>query len=240
MIKGLLEDSWSLFRKHVLVFAAMIFPIVVPLMLLTFFYQTNFVNDESGFLTRFTPELITLCISPIYTIAFTFYIASVITGEPISIKAAWQLGIKFWLPYLALLVLVLVLVCAGLVFLIIPGIYLAIKYSFAAFELLFDGKGPIKAMTSSWQLTNGYAGVIIGGGLILAMCFYIPYGIISLFFDQGSSAYWLFYYSARGLEFLFGALTTTFIFHVYLLASKQHGKSLDEDVSDADAAAGNF
>jgi len=181
------------------------------------------------------PDLIFLFVSPIYSIAVIFYIASVITDEAISIHAAWRLGIKFWLPYFVLLVHYLVLMGVGLLFLIIPGVYLGIRFSFAFFELLFVGKNPKDALKISWEKTKGHEGTILGGGLILMACFYFPVFILSSLFDPTSMAYWLFYSLVNILESLFGALFTIFMFRIYWQAEVQHNKSLNMDASDAGA-----
>ena len=50
---------------------------------------------------------------------------------------------------------VLVLVGVGLIFLIIPGIYVAIRLQFVGFRIL-EGDNPIEALQNSWAITRGH------------------------------------------------------------------------------------
>jgi len=73
--------------------------------------------------------------------------------------------------------IVLVVVAIGLVLLIVPGIYLAIRLQFVGYRIL-EGDGPFDALQNSWNLTEGHVlelllfdlllfGIIIAGILAL-------------------------------------------------------------------------
>lgn len=59
------------------------------------------------------------------------------------------------LHYLAAAVIVGVMVVLGLVFLIVPGIYVGIRLSFFGYYIVDEGVGPLDALQKSWDLTRG-------------------------------------------------------------------------------------
>jgi uncharacterized membrane protein len=48
-----------------------------------------------------------------------------------------------------------IMVAAGLIFLIVPGIYLAVKYQFYDYLIIDQGKGPVEAIKMSGVLSQG-------------------------------------------------------------------------------------
>jgi uncharacterized membrane protein len=79
--------------------------------------------------------------------------------------------------FIVALLMVLVIVGIGLILLIIPGIYLAVRLQFVGFRIL-DGDNPIEALQNSWAITQGHVlellmfdlllfGIILAGVLAL-------------------------------------------------------------------------
>lgn len=60
-----------------------------------------------------------------------------------------------FLPFIGLAVISTLGILAGLVALVLPGLYLIARWSVAAPVLIVGGKGPIKAMQESWERTRG-------------------------------------------------------------------------------------
>jgi hypothetical protein len=60
-----------------------------------------------------------------------------------------------FLPFIGLAVISTLAIMAGLVALVLPGLYLIARWSVAAPVLIAGGKGPIKAMQESWERTRG-------------------------------------------------------------------------------------
>ena len=142
---------------------------------------------------------------------------------------------KFWVPYLAMFVINMAIVLMGLTLLIIPGIYIALRLSFAPFELLLEGLKPIDSLRSSWKLTKGHVGQILGGGIVIYFSFFVPFGVLGTLFDQSSVVYLVYYTIGSIFSSLVGALFTIFVFRIYWLVGEQHNKSLNSDAGDAGA-----
>lgn len=111
-----------------------------------------------------------------FFLAHTYYMcrliklmASIVSG------AEYNLSVlpSEWFRLLVVYIIHGVAVLAGFVALIIPGLYLMARYSFADFESVLNGKQSFKALGSSWQKTKDItqkliiAIVLIYGGQIL-------------------------------------------------------------------------
>ena len=73
---------------------------------------------------------------------------------------AWMLAARRFFPLLATWLLMLALVLVGYIALILPGIYLALRFFWADEFALVHGKNPIAALRASWDLTRGVAGPV--------------------------------------------------------------------------------
>ncbi len=95
-----------------------------------------------------------------------------------NLGAAAGQAIGRYLYFLVTSIIVSVAVSIGLVLLVIPGIYLAVKLSLAPVEVVVGKKGVVESLKSSWDATNGNAwGVLFAGAAML-----IAVVIISLIF----------------------------------------------------------
>jgi hypothetical protein len=96
-------------------------------------------------------------------------------GEALSLAAA-----SFLAFFLATL-LSGIAVMFGLFFLFVPGIYLAIKFSFAGPAIAAEGiKSPVAALSRSWALTKGNSLRIFGFILMVAIVGYVAMTIAGL------------------------------------------------------------
>lgn len=60
------------------------------------------------------------------------------------------------------------IVAIGTVLLIVPGIYLGIRFSMFSFAVVDEGLGPVEALKRSWELTEGQALNLFLLGLVFA------------------------------------------------------------------------
>ncbi|MCK5245506.1 hypothetical protein KAR02_01300 [Candidatus Bipolaricaulota bacterium] len=102
----------------------------------------------------------------------------VVRREPVVFKELFT-GLSKWSPILLAYVLVGLLTLLGSVALIIPGIIVALMYSFMLIRFLDPQEGErtvrvTEAMSESVRITKGYRGTIFGIGLLLA----IPYMVL--------------------------------------------------------------
>ena len=91
---------------------------------------------------------------------------------------------KRWLWNVLVDFLVLAFVLAGLMALLVPGAYLALRFSFAKLLVNESGLGPVEAMKESWTITRGHeidvlalalvSLVLLGAGLLCFVVGVVP------------------------------------------------------------------
>ena len=153
--------------------------------LISAFYPTN----ASSF-TGFISGLLTLLIQTWAQCMLIFYIHHQAADRSISDIAIYTL---YKLPLIILWGLfVTLLVALGLLLLIIPGIYIALRYSFYTFEILLSQKKSSESFKDTFAMTNGktiqiflyFLPPLFIAILITVMIFsYIEIMIISLLFN---------------------------------------------------------
>lgn len=113
-----------------------------------------------------------------------------------SIGKSFRASFSAYLYLVASAIVVAVAVLAGLIALIIPGIYIALRLSFVAYGVVVDRLGPIEAMEKSWKIAKGS----IISMLLLTVAVYAP--LIALSIILGATGYLAgiayidFYYNA--------------------------------------------
>lgn len=64
-------------------------------------------------------------------------------------------------------VVVLILVVVGLIFLVVPGVFLALSFFFVRQEIAVEDKNFIEALSASWELTSGHRLQLFGLALVV-------------------------------------------------------------------------
>lgn len=86
-------------------------------------------------------------------------------GATFEVSDTWS-GYPFFLNYLVGSILYGLIVIAGLILLIVPGIIWAIKYSFFGYLIVDRGMGPVEALKRSGEITRGHKGNLFLLGLL--------------------------------------------------------------------------
>ncbi|MBT9175609.1 MAG: hypothetical protein DDT22_01293 [candidate division WS2 bacterium] len=102
-------------------------------------------------------------------------------GKP-DFSEAISLSVRKFLPLFVVYILGLLIVVFGIILLVIPGIFLAVKLSYPTFFILFDNQGVMQSFRSGWQIIKGnwwrtFALLLIWGlisGLIGFVSVYLP------------------------------------------------------------------
>jgi hypothetical protein len=224
MLKQSLHDSWFFFKNHVISLSIIILPIVIPVGIISMLYQELIASAEFSWSDQIITMLISVVAYPIVSIAVIFYIVSAISGEIVNTKTLWQLGIKFWLPYFILTAIITIAIIFGLVLLLVPGIILAVRYSFSEFDLLLNKSSPLDAMKSSWNLTKEYMWVLLGGVTVITIALYGPFYLVSALFDESGTVFKAFTSAINMILAVFDTIYTIFIFRIYELAKSQRSQ----------------
>ncbi len=151
-----------------------------------------------------SPEMLLLIILPMAIVSMIIYMVlelglqqialSFHDGKTSNFKSLFK-GYPLLLNYLIASIIYGLMVIAGLVLLIIPGIYLGLKYQFYGYAIADKGLGPIDALKESGKMTEGakqnllifwltlYCGIIVIM-LIIAVFIGAPLGIITAMISE--------------------------------------------------------
>lgn len=233
MLKTLLQDTWDFYINNFRSMLAIILPIVIPAEVITGIYSYYFVTDIDSFSEQIIPSIIALISHPIYSLGIILFIASKTAGIKMGLKALFELGLKFWKPYLIIYVLLYLAVIAGLILLIVPGIIITVRLAFSEFHLIFDKLKPIDAMKLSWISTKGYRWTIFWGYLLISFVIVIctPSYLFSDFLYQTNLYSITFNTLLNILYSVLGMFYTIFTFHVYKFAKEQKNENLNFNIS---------
>jgi hypothetical protein len=224
MLKQSLTDSWSFFKIHFVTLSIIILPIVIPLEILRVVYQYFFASKELVLAETLITMAIGFIAYSIYMVGVIFYMVSIKSGESFDTKSLWRLGVKYWLPYIIVSILIAVAVVFGLLLFVIPGIIFAARYAFSSFDLLLNQSKPLDAMKNSWDGTKGYVWIIIGGYVVITIALYVPYYLVTSLFDEPSISYWVLDEILNIVYSVLSVLYTIFAFRVYKYSKLQHNK----------------
>ena len=71
-----------------------------------------------------------------------------------------------WVSVVVSDILLTIILFVGFILLIVPGIFLAVRLSFVPFLVVDEGKGPVEALTESFNRTAGYGWTLFGAFLL--------------------------------------------------------------------------
>ncbi|MDB9753057.1 hypothetical protein OAB29_02810 [Oceanospirillaceae bacterium] len=108
--------------------------------------------------------------------AFIFYIDGQARFRQNSGPQLHRLALKFLAPYFFVIIIATLAVLFSSLALIIPGIYVLVKYSFITFNLLLDETGINGAFKLSWKQTKGYFWLLFSAFFVYIL---VP-GLLSL------------------------------------------------------------
>ena len=101
-------------------------------------------------------------------------------GRTVSIPAALRGALPHVLPLVAINILLALGVGLGFVLLIIPGLFLAVKWSASVPARVSEGRGIIESFKRSWSLTEGAWWPVFGFIVLLAIGSFILSLVVSL------------------------------------------------------------
>jgi hypothetical protein len=159
-VGALFRDSLSVFRRHVWLFillsAAVVIPVEVAvegigLEMLTSSYDESPSLEESavptvvGFLVM-TPIITAICIYALHTIA---------EGARPSAGEVFVAGFEAFTPLFGAVVLAALGIALGFLALVVPGVYLAVRWYFVPQTVVIEGARGPAALTRSSQIVQG-------------------------------------------------------------------------------------
>lgn len=155
-----LSKNWKLYLTVTLIYTLII-------SIATAAQETTAVGLENGV---YVPFIIAVSVQ----ILLSFIVGAWFMDRLLSIRKGDYKGLNpknilpKILPFVGLGILVQIIVMIGFILLIVPGIYLALRYSQSMFALL-EGRGVLEAMKYSAEITKGSKLKILGLYIIFAV-----------------------------------------------------------------------
>lgn len=178
-LKIIISDAVQFYTSHLVQIAALCLPWLLAAALVQYGIIAAGQESEGAaplFLVAWTFDLL---IYPIYTGALILLMAKRAQREQPANRELTAAAIKIWQPFFMLHIIGSGLKALGFMLLIIPGIYILVRLSFAEFYLMLEGLKPLEAIQKSFETTRPYFGPI----LLLKAMFVIP--LVMLTFALG-------------------------------------------------------
>ena len=164
-VKQPIEFAWSEFKKKgffwilvSLVPVLPFLPLLIAVPLLVFGLSLPSVSDIAvmvGIPTMAVLLLGAFIFSLFFQGGLMKMTLAAVDGKQISAGDFFRVSPSVILNFALTMIIYSVLVAAGLILFIVPGIYLAIKYGYAGYFALDKGYGPIRAFKESGRITQG-------------------------------------------------------------------------------------
>lgn len=220
-LSEIFQKSWEVYKENLGRFLVIILigmgisvilvvPLILIAMLLIFGGLISVTNNYAGLLSNpwFWGAIVIGIFDLVLLIAwgYLYYLAMVATvnsrieGKKMDYKQAFGVAFKkFWSVIWASILTGLV-IGLGFIFLIIPGLILAVFLQFVVYAVLFENKKGIGALSTSWQYVSGHfwwvVGVLIVTYLLNIALSSVPYigGILQLLYFPFMTAVTLLLY----------------------------------------------
>ncbi|MBE9179017.1 hypothetical protein IQ268_10640 [Oculatella sp. LEGE 06141] len=211
-------------------------PIYIPLLILSLpgliLSLTNRLFIEAPLLQNGISLAYSILIVPLFAGAAILYIYRYFVQQKIGLVQSLQA----MFPKLAQLslgvILLLLILIPGFVFLVIPGIYLSVRFGFALYAIALENDSAIGGLSRSWELVKGRWWSVFWAELAGSLTFLIPIGLIGLVIGTtlGENAA-----VSQNLGAVLGFLVSPFV-SVYFVLLYLRLRAI-EDASSTDAAA---
>ncbi|MBE6300897.1 MAG: hypothetical protein E7085_03440 [Parabacteroides distasonis] len=149
-ISEVFKTSWKLTKSQIWVLAGLLIGFTILSSIISLFGTPA----ESSTIGALTVSLISLIISSLFMLGYYKNIFQTIDGEEPQFSAYGQESRKVF-TYLIANIIYACIVTLGIVLLIIPGIYLAVRLQFYTALIVEENAGIIDSLKRSWTLTEG-------------------------------------------------------------------------------------
>ncbi|WP_372831022.1 hypothetical protein [Pontibacterium sp.] len=163
-----IRQSLYFFRSHLPMILRIQLPFLLLVNFLALFVDGPIADKEAGVNQGVAAlTLLNMTLLPVYTAATIMYFSSVVNDRPITAGQAIMLGVSRWWALLLVFIFSGFAIFSGLLFLIIPGLFIMMRLAFADYICVTEQKGPVQALKESWERTQDYFWILLNGLAIL-------------------------------------------------------------------------
>jgi hypothetical protein len=216
-VTTLLADAYRFVIGNFRQIAALFLPLLLIVTALGYgSMETADTGDTEDMASVIRWLLINLLFYPLYTGALILLLAKRTRHETPTNGQLLRAASALWWPLLILTSVAGIAIVFGLMLLIIPGIWIAVRLAFAEIYLVVEGLAPLAAMRKSHDTTKELFWVI----LAVVASIYVPLIALSYLFElmvQASGGGIALKIITEGVVAFLGLFVNVAIFRIYLL-----------------------
>lgn len=181
----LLGDAFNLYLRNFLTLFAIGFAVVLPVQLIVsgvgLEELTSSYRETDNKAELLIPLIVSyLVVAPLIAAATIHMLQRLADGKRPHAGPSIQAGLDVFAPVFLAVLLSGAGIALGLVLLIVPGIYVAVRWYFVAQSVVIDGARSTEALRGSWRLTDGYWFRTFGVVLLANVVAFLPASIVIL------------------------------------------------------------
>ncbi|MBP6942689.1 MAG: DUF975 family protein [Candidatus Buchananbacteria bacterium] len=154
--------GWETFKKNALLAIGILIGLVVINSVIS---GITGAFDKSNFVVILVINILSLVVSTWLSVVMYRLIIKITDGKAVStedLKTEPMLLVRFFAAQLVAGILIVI----GFVLLIVPGVYLALRFMFAPYAIVDKNLGPIEALKYSGELTKGIKWQLLGYSIV--------------------------------------------------------------------------
>jgi hypothetical protein len=160
-ITALFGDSLGVYFRHATVFIALSAAVVVPVYVVVqgigLEQFTAAFDDSQSLAETAVPTVVRfLVVAPLITAICIYALRSVAEGGRPGAGESFVSGFEAFTPLFLAVLLAAVGIAAGLLLLIVPGVYLAVRWFFVPQAVVLDGARGLQALSRSGEIVDGF------------------------------------------------------------------------------------
>jgi hypothetical protein len=184
-IGDLLGDALRIYFRNFPVVFAIGFAVVLPVQLIVsgigLEELTSGYRETDNTAELLIPTIVSyLVVAPLIAAAAIHLLQRLAEGERPHAGRSIQAGLDVFAPVFVAVLLAGAGTAIGLVLLIIPGLYVAVRWYFVAQAVVIDNARSAEALRASWRLTQGYWFRTFGIVILANLVAFIPASLIVL------------------------------------------------------------
>ncbi|MFP4036423.1 MAG: hypothetical protein ACLFUE_02765 [Desulfobacteraceae bacterium] len=219
-----LFETFAFFRTFIFDIARFLVPVALPVVLLEIYLSSRAMEAENAGLIHWVPFMINFVYRPVYTGGLIWVISCIVGGDAWSVRQGFMEGLRYWKDLLVVYIVSSVMIFAGLLALVVPGLLLFARLSLAEFGVVLEGMNPKQALFASNQRVRGFTGEVLACGLTLSFMI-LALDILMGYFAARMGLQGFLTAVASALIFIVLSSTVTILFYrFYDLALKREGE----------------
>ncbi|WP_461535149.1 YciC family protein [Spongorhabdus nitratireducens] len=215
MTLSYLSDTWHFYKTHFLKICYIFLPYIL-LTELTYALQGT-ITDEERFMTLsgLLVFLFNAVLFPLCQGALIVYLSSVMAGDTLSPLNAYRISRRFLVSMVAIYLIVYTLSGLAFALLIIPGLIVWIKFSFADFYCVLENAKARTAVAKSWRETKSSFWLLAKGQFLIMLVTVMPSLVLVKFYNPDTVAGAVMSFLLSIFVWLVYPLSTIYAFRIF-------------------------